>query len=99
MWHGQSEMGTQKLHRIYTEDFRRKTLVRALSKKFASFTLQPTTGYFAGKAEKSIVLEILGATDAEIKWLAERIRKINQQSSVLVLTIIGRAKKITSNPG
>jgi hypothetical protein len=92
-------MGTQKIHRIYTEDFRRKTLVRALSKKFASFTLQSTTGYYAGKAEKSIVLEIVGAGDAEIRWVAEQIRKINQQSSVLVVSITGRAKKVTANRG
>jgi hypothetical protein len=90
-------MGTQKIHRIYTEDFRRKTLVRALSAKFVSFTLQPTTGYYGGKAEKSIVLEIVGARDAEIRWVAEQIRKINQQSSVLVVSMTGRAKKITSN--
>jgi hypothetical protein len=86
-------MGPQKIHRIYTEDFRRKTLVRAFSKKFASFTLQPTTGYYAGKAEKSIVLEIVGAGDAEVRWVADQIRKINQQSSVLVVSIAGRAKR------
>jgi hypothetical protein len=92
-------METQKIHRIYTEDIRRKAVVRAISKRFASFTLQPTTGYYSGKAEKSIVLEIVDAADSEIRWLAAEIRKINQQSSVLVVTMTGRTKKITSNPG
>jgi hypothetical protein len=91
-------METQKIHRIYTEDVRRKSVVRAISKRFASFTLQPTTGYYSGKPEKSIVLEIVDAADSEIKWLAAEIRKINQQSSVLVVTMTGRTKKITANP-
>jgi hypothetical protein len=91
-------MEPQKIHRIYTEDVRRKAVVRAISKRFTSFTLQPTTGYYSGKSEKSIVLEIVGAADNEIKWLAAEIRKINQQSSVLVVTMTGRTKKIRANP-
>jgi hypothetical protein len=92
------KMETQKIHRIYTEDVRRKAVVRAISKRFPSFTLQPTTGYYSGKPEKSIVLEIVDAGESEIKWLAAEIRKINQQSSVLVVTMTGRTKKITANP-
>jgi hypothetical protein len=42
-------------------------------------------------------LEIVGAADNEIKWLAAEIRKINQQSSVLVVTMTGRTKKIRAN--
>jgi hypothetical protein len=92
-------MGRQQIYRTYTEDLRRRAVVRAISKKFASFTLQPITGYYAGKAENSIVLEIVGATDSEIKWLAAQIREIDQQASVLVVTIVGGAKKITSDRG
>jgi hypothetical protein len=71
-------------------------MIRVISKRFESFTLQPTTGYYRGKREKSIVLEIVGAPESEIKWLAAQIREINQQSSVLVIGINARAKKITS---
>jgi hypothetical protein len=49
-------MSRQTIHRIYTEDKRRATIVRAIAKQFESFTLQPTTGYYRGKPEKSIVL-------------------------------------------
>lgn len=89
-------MGTKNIHRIYTEDVNRKAVVRAISKRFASFTLQPTMGFYSGNAEKSIVLEIVGAAESEIKWLASEIQRINQQSSVLVVTVTGRTKKITA---
>ena len=80
------EMSRQTIHRIYTEDKRRATIVRVISKQFESFTLQPTTGYYRGKPEKSIVLEIVGAKESQVKWLAARIREINRQASVLVIT-------------
>jgi hypothetical protein len=88
-----------KIHRIYTEDVHRAAMIRVISKRFENFTLQPTTGYYRGKPEKSIVLEIVGAAESEIKWLAARIREINRQASVLVIGINARAKKITKPRG
>lgn len=90
-------MTRQTIHRVYTEDKRRATIVRVISKQFDSFTLQPTTGYYRGKSEKSVVLEFVGAKESQVKWLAALIRKINRQASVLVITLTGRAKKITAN--
>ena len=89
-------MSRQTIHRVYTEDKRRATIVRVISKQFESFTLQPTTGYYRGKRERSIVLEFVGAKDFEVKWLAARLREINRQASVLVITLNGRTKKITA---
>lgn len=90
-------MSRQTIHRVYTEDKRRATIVRVISKQFESFTLQSTTGYYRGKREKSIVLEFAGAKESEVKWLAARIREINRQASVLVITLNGRSKRITAN--
>ena len=90
-------MSRRTIHRIYTEDKRRATIVRVISQQFQNFTLQPTTGYYRGKPEKSIVLEFVGAEESQVKWLAARIREINRQASVLVLTFRGRSKKITGN--
>ena len=90
-------MSGRVIHRIYTEDKRRATIVRVISKQFDDFTLQPTTGYYRGKPEKSIVLEFVGTKESQVKWLAARIREINRQASVLVITLNGRAKKITAN--
>jgi predicted transcriptional regulator len=71
-------MSRQTIRRIYTEDKRRATIVRAIYKQFESLTLQATTGCYRGKPEKSIVLEIVGAKESEVKWLAARIREINR---------------------
>ena len=71
--------------------------MRAIAKQFESFSRQATTGYYRGKPVKSIVLEIVGAKESQVKWLAARIREINGQASVLVITLNGRTKKITSN--
>ena len=61
-------MNRQSIHRIYTEDKRRATIVRVISKQFESFTLQPTTGYYRGKPEKSIVLKLVGAKESQVQW-------------------------------
>ncbi len=87
----------QPVYRVYTEDIQRKSIIRILSKKFDNFMLQPTTGYFRGKPEASIVIEIVGAADSQIKWVAEQIRKINQQSSILVIAASVRSRRIRSS--
>jgi hypothetical protein len=90
-------MSRQIIHRIYTEDKRRATILRVICKQFESFTMQPTTGYYRGKPEKSIVLEFVGAKESQVKWLAARIREINRQASVLVITLNGRSKQMTTS--
>jgi hypothetical protein len=90
-------MSGRIIHRIYTEDKRRATILRVISKQFESFTMQPTTGYYRGKPEKSIVLEFVGAKESQVKWLAAHIREINRQASVLVITLNGRSKKMTTS--
>jgi hypothetical protein len=90
-------MSGRIIHRLYTEDKRRATILRVISKQFESFTMQPTTGYYRGKPEKSIVLEFVGAKESQVKWLAARIREINRQASVLVITLNGRSKKMTTS--
>lgn len=46
------------LYRIVTEDKNRERIIRAVSAKFDGFTLLPTTGFWRGTREKSIVIEI-----------------------------------------
>ena len=58
------------------------------------FTLQPTTGYYRGKPEKSIVLEIVEVQQSEVTALANAIRRLNGQKSVLIMGLTGKAKKV-----
>ena len=74
-----------QIYRIYTEEKNKKAIVQLVTEQFESFTLQPTLGYYRRKPEKSIVIEIVGGKPAQIRRLAERIRKMNGQKSVLIL--------------
>ena len=82
------------VYRIYTEDLNRSKIMRLASKTFDSFTLQPTTGYYRGKPEKSIVLEIVEAQQSEVTALANAIRRLNGQKSVLIMGLTGKVKKV-----
>jgi hypothetical protein len=85
-------MRRQTIYRIYTEEKNKRAIVDLIGKQFESFTLQPTLGFYRGKAEKSMVIEIVGSTAVKIKRMAERIRKMNGQQSVLILQIESRSE-------
>jgi hypothetical protein len=85
------------VYRIYTEDKNKRGILRLASERFESFTVQPTDGYYRGRRERSIVLEILGARAGQIEDLAEQIRRMNGQKSVLILTTRGTAKNPAMN--
>jgi hypothetical protein len=82
------------VYRIYTEYLNRSKILRLAGKTFESFTLQPITGYYRGKPEKSIVLEIVEAKQREVAALASAIRRLNGQKSVLIMGLTGKVKKI-----
>jgi hypothetical protein len=84
----------QSIHRLYTEDIGRKSIIRAVAKVFENFTLQPTTGFYRGRPETSIIIEIIGGEERQIKSLAARIREINGQKSVLILSAKCSVQKI-----
>jgi len=71
--------------RIYTENVNRKEVLQVVAKKFENFAFQPTTGYFRGQPEKSVVIEIVNARKKDVAEVARSIRRINGQKSVLVL--------------
>jgi hypothetical protein len=80
------------IHRIYTEKRNERQILGLASSRFDSFTVQPTSGYYKSKLEHSIVLEIIGARQRAVDDLAESIRKMNGQKSVLILKTSGTAK-------
>jgi hypothetical protein len=83
-----------KVYRIYTEDLNRADVLRLAAAKFENFTLQPTTGYFQGKAEDSIVIEIVQAQEKDVAELAKSIRRLNGQKSVLTVSLSGEAERV-----
>ena len=85
-------MPATNIYRIYTEAKNKRQIVLLTGKHFESFTLQPTIGYYRGNPENSIVIEIVGANEREVRQLAQRIQKMNGQKSVLVTRLQGKAK-------
>jgi hypothetical protein len=82
------------VYRIYTEDLNRGEVLRLAAEKFENFTLQSTTGYFRGEAEDSIVIEIVPAQKQDAAELANSIRRLNGQRSVLVVSLSGEAQRV-----
>jgi hypothetical protein len=72
------------VYRLYTEDL--GNLTELASRYFSGFTLLFGNGVWQGVGESSVVIEVIGTTaDLEqIAYLAEDIRRENNQSSVLV---------------
>jgi len=72
--------------RIYTEDKNASGIERETAKLFTGATFLTGTGLYAGETEPSRIIEIV--TDESehhaVEALAERIKKMNHQSAVLV---------------
>jgi hypothetical protein len=84
----------QTIHRIYTEKKNTRAIVKLLSDHFESFTIHPTLGYYRGGKEESIAVEIVGARSSQVRNLAEQIRKMNGQRSILTISFRASAESI-----
>jgi len=82
------------VYRIYTEDADRDAVIAAVSERFESFTLHPATGFFKGKSENAIVIEIVNAREEDVEAVARAIRAINAQKTVLMMGLLGTARQI-----
>lgn len=73
------------IYRVYTE--RKYNIERIASKCFDGFTLFNTIGYWKGKKENAVCIEIIGTAKdyRQVKFLASKIKSINNQESVYVI--------------
>jgi hypothetical protein len=85
-------MTAATIARIYTEAKNKRRVIGLVSARFESFTVQPTDGYYRGKRESALVIEIVGATGRQVASLARRIRSLNGQKSVLILRTRGNSQ-------
>ena len=79
------------VYRIYTED--KGNLEELTIPYFNCFTIHNTVGWWYGKAESSVIIEIVGKAGDRHKVLKLKdiIQKTNYQESVLVVESPGRA--------
>jgi hypothetical protein len=81
------------LYRIQTESDHmncrhrefRENIVKIVSRYFDGFTIINCQGFWKGKPEDSVIIEIIGNDEIEkIKAIADEIRPVNRRECVLV---------------
>ena len=70
---------------IYVADFDRTAIEEILSRHFDGFTILPARGCWHKVCENSLVIQIAGAREAEVRKAAEELRVAGKQQSVLVV--------------
>jgi hypothetical protein len=70
---------------IYVADFDRATIEQILSKHFDGFTILPARGCWHKVCENSVVIQIAGASEPELRQAAEELRVAGKQESVLLV--------------
>lgn len=71
--------------RIYVADFDRQKIEEILSRYFDGFTILPARGCWHKTCENSLVIEIAGAKESDIRSAAEQLRVAGKQQQVLVV--------------
>ena len=91
-------------YRILTEDKNRDEIEELIAQRFDSFTILEGVGYWQGKREKCLVIEIqipyvsnsAKLTDCErIHALAHAIKRANNQKAIIVQEIASREDLLT----
>jgi hypothetical protein len=73
------------LYRILTENVNKEQIVKIVSLHFDGFTIYEAEGYWKGKPEKALVIEIDSGNDLWlIMKIAKEIKAFNCQESVMV---------------
>lgn len=81
-------MDKKKLYRIYTEDKNEQLIIELCNEYFDAYTLYYTVGYWKGKRELSLVIEIITEDMPQkygkVQGLANEIKILNNQEAVLI---------------
>lgn len=75
------------MYRILTEDVNREIILTLLDDSFDGYTVTESIGAWKGTREKSLAIDIIGATFADVESVAQGIRELNNQESVLIVEI------------
>jgi hypothetical protein len=70
---------------IYVADFDRAAIEQILSRHFDGFTILPARGCWHTLCESSLVIQIAGVTEPQLRKAAEELRVAGKQESVLVV--------------
>lgn len=84
------------VYRIYTEDINREDTIKLVSKWFDGFTVYQAMGYWQGKAESSLIFEVIACQEnftspvydyaIRVQTVCKLIAEQNKQADVMVST-------------
>jgi len=72
---------------LATEDFNKEAILDLLDANLSGYTISSTCGVWQGIRENSLFIYIVDAEQETIDDIIERIKCMNDQESVMVLTI------------
>ena len=74
------------LYRIYTENIHTEATLKIVSDKLEGFTVLTGIGYWQGKPEATLIIEVEGSETTRIivERIATLIKEANHQQAVLV---------------
>lgn len=72
------------MYRIFTEDVNRAGIQSLCDSSFDGYTLIPAQGCYKGTREQSLIIEISTRSLDAVTRLAQSIKALNRQDSVLV---------------
>lgn len=75
------------IYKLYTEDKNVNKTKALIARFFNGFTLVNAIGYYKKTREKALIIEIISNTeiDKKIKSLANKIKALNKQKSILLI--------------
>ena len=78
------------VYRIYTENKNKAEVAEIVSRYFEGFTMYEGEGYWEGKPEPALIIEVLSDNEAtsfinksRINAIAKRVKLLNDQQAVL----------------
>lgn len=87
------------VYRLYTEDKNRKWITQLVAENFTGFNITRQTGYWQGKAEKSLCIEIIdgsNSADFKINRICRAICGYNKQDCVMLVKLSGNVQFISA---
>ena len=75
------------LYRIITENINKPATIKLVAEHTDGFTLIEGRGYWQGKSEYTLIIEIVGIGCSTANKIARAIKKLNNQESVLIQLI------------
>ncbi len=77
----------QNSYKIYCEDVNREVINTILEQNFEGYTITPGMGFYGGKREKSIVIEVFGTTRSAVNRVCNDLATaLNQQQVIFTET-------------